>query len=202
MKITKMMIKLVCLLLPLGAGAQSTHWTVNPYDFQYDMTAYVTLSVNGNPVTDYANFEIAAFCGEECRGVAAIQTVGSGPRATTYGYLRIRSNQAEGESIYFKVYHKDGDAETSIDNPTVVFNSQDVLGLPSSPVELRAEFLLLGDVNGDGYRDITDVLSLVDVVSGKTVDNETRSRADINHDTKIDVADIVALISLLMVKEL
>ena len=37
---------LVYLLLGIAAGAQATgHWTINPYDFQYDMTVYIKLSV-------------------------------------------------------------------------------------------------------------------------------------------------------------
>ena len=64
------------LLLPLNLIlAQETHWQCNIYDFQYDMTAYLDVTVDGNAISDYSNYEVAAFCGEECRGVASVEEI-------------------------------------------------------------------------------------------------------------------------------
>lgn len=161
----KMIMTFVCLLLPLGAGAQNTpHWTVNPYNFQYDMTAYVALTVNSKPETEYADFEVAAFCNGECRGVATIMTAGNGSETSTYGYLRIRSNQPEGETITFKVYNKVAKMEMDIDDVSVAFKSQEVVGMPSSPLQLHAELTLMGDANSDGRITTFDVTKVVNYI--------------------------------------
>jgi hypothetical protein len=120
------------LCLSLGARAQDTHWSVNIYDFQYDMTVYLALNVDGEAVTDYSNYEVAAFCGDACRGVATVQTA----EGKSYCYLRIRSNQASGETITFKVYVKDIDSEGDVEDYSMTFTSQSVQGMPSSPVTL------------------------------------------------------------------
>lgn len=124
----------MCLCLSyLGAKAQATHWSVNIYNYQYDMSAYVTLTDDGQAVTDYSGCEIAAFCGDECRGVGEIQTV----QTATYVYLRIRSNSSSGENINFKVYVKSTGREVDVKDYAMPFVSQSVQGLPSSPVVLN-----------------------------------------------------------------
>ena len=130
----------LCLLLPIGVGAQGAqHWTLDPYAYQYDMTAYITVAVMGNAVSDLSDYEVAAFCGEECRGVSKIQSVEKDGQTTMYGYLRIRSNHVQGENITFKVYQKSLDVELVTFDNTVIFKSQDVIGLPSSPLIINTQ---------------------------------------------------------------
>ena len=103
------MKKLLSILLNIlvfasTAWADDGKWDFNPYDFQYDMTAYVNINVDGNgSTTDISRYSVAAFCGEECRGIAEVKKSGE----TQYGYLRIRSNQESGEQLSFKVYDND-----------------------------------------------------------------------------------------------
>ena len=54
--------------------AQDSGWTVNEPDYQYDMTAYIELSLGGAVVDDYSNYEVGAFVGNECRGVAKVDS--------------------------------------------------------------------------------------------------------------------------------
>ena len=125
------------LLLPLNLIlAQETHWQCNIYDFQYDMTAYLDVTVDGNVISDYSNYEVAAFCGEECRGIASLEEIPNTEKK--YYYLRIRSNQNEGETISFKVYDKAKAKEYSIAARTVTFSAQSMQGYPSSPMVLSA----------------------------------------------------------------
>ena len=126
------MVTALCSLLTLGAQADDAHWTVSAHDYEYDMTAYVALTDDGTAVTNYDGYEVAAFCGNECRGVTAWRTV----EDHTYGYLRIRSNQNEGETITFKVYVKALQTEVSTDF-SLTFKALDVVGLPSSPQVLN-----------------------------------------------------------------
>ena len=126
------MVAALCSLLTLGAQADDAHWTVSAHDYEYDMTAYVALTDNGTAVTDYDGYEVAAFCGDECRGVAKWRTV----QNHTYGYLRIRSNRNVSETINFKVYVKASQTEATTDF-SLTFKALDVVGLPSSPQVLN-----------------------------------------------------------------
>lgn len=56
--------------------AQGSGWTVNPYDYQYDMTVYAKVAFDDVDVTTDGNFEIAAFVNDECLGIASPETQG------------------------------------------------------------------------------------------------------------------------------
>ncbi len=63
---------------------------------------------------------------------------------------------------------------------------------------LEAPVLRLGDVNGDGFVDVGDVVTLANFVMGDPVDPFYRSAADLNDDKQIDVGDVVALAQMVM----
>lgn len=190
---------LVTLLLSVAYSgklcAQDTHWSVNIYDYEYDMTAYIALTADGESMTDYDNYELAAFCGEECRGVATIQTtVGN-----SYCYLRIRSNQSAGEAITFKVYVKNTEREVDVEDFALDFVSQSVQGLPSSPVVLDFKPYIPGDADGDGEISVFDVVSIMDyVLEGEAPDGFIAAAADFNGDGEVDVFDIVELMDYIL----
>ena len=132
----KFILLVLCGVLCIEAHAQSSHWQFDAYAYRYDMTAYVALNVDGEIVTDYSDFEIAAFCGEECRGIASIKKVERDGTENVYGYLRIRSNQDTGETITFKVFQISTEKEMHVYNTSVEFQSQQVIGMPSTPMML------------------------------------------------------------------
>ena len=181
---------LLCLIMSGMSQAQTQHWQCNPYGWQYDMTAYVTVLNKSNPVSQLADYEIAAFCGDECRGVATVQTAEKDGNETVYGYLRIRSNQQSGETITFRVYDRQADKEFDIENTSLVFQSQEVVGLPSDPLILAV--VLKGDVNGDGKitaQDASLVLQLVAKKIASTDDGIVYEAADVNDDVKVTAQD-------------
>lgn len=63
MNMMKRTFTIACLLLVAAVGTLAQHWTVNARDWQYDMTTYAQLKVNGVTVSDYTDYEVAAFCG-------------------------------------------------------------------------------------------------------------------------------------------
>ena len=113
--------------------AQTPNWEHNPYDYRYDMTAYISLSINGQDVTDYTSLTIGAFCGDECRGIAE-EKQSNGHK---YIYLRIRSNQPKGEDITFLVRNTRSGITAHSTN-VITFESQSVIGYPSSPYKIEA----------------------------------------------------------------
>ena len=195
----KSLIMMICLLTGLAANIRAaSHWSVNPYDFQHDMTVYVTVIKNGNPVSQLTDYEIAAFCGDECRGVATVQTAEKDGNETVYGYLRIRSNQQSGEAITFRVYDRQADKEFDVENTSLIFQLQEVVGLPSDPLILAV--VLKGDVNGDGAITAQDALLVLQLEAkkvGPTDDGIVYETADVNGDGKVTAQDASLILQYL-----
>ena len=170
--------------------AQDSQWSVNPYDYKYDMTVYAKVVYEGAEVSDYSNYEIGAFVGNECRGVGDVQTKDS----YTWVYLRVRSNQASGEKLIFKLYDK-STGRTSVVKPSqvIAFSSQGMIGKPSSPVTLEKPSYTLGDVNEDGKISVMDIVAISQIMSGQVDSNYNNLAADVNVDGKISVMDIVSV---------
>lgn len=176
-------------LLPMGAGAQDTHWQCDPYLYRYDMTAYLTLQVNGSTDVDLSGFEVAAFVGNECRGVGRVLTLPDGSCV----YMRIRSNSPQGEEVSFRVFRKQAQQEITVDAITLTFQSQTVAGMPSSPLILPVSFEYSADVNGDGRLDIADLILAARIMAG--IEETTPAfRADANGDGKVSVADLQVIL--------
>ena len=128
---------LLCILNISKGSAQDKHWTCDAYAYQYDMTAYIGVTINGITASNLSDYEIAAFCGDECRGVASVQVAEKDGQRAVYGYLRIRSNSLQGESISFRIYQKSLNKELDVPDVNVTFQSQTVVGLPSNPMMIN-----------------------------------------------------------------
>lgn len=174
--------------------AQDSQWSVNPYDYKYDMTVYAKVVYEGAEVSDYSNYEIGAFVGNECRGVGDVQTKDS----YTWVYLRVRSNQASGEKLIFKLYDK-STGRTSVIKPSqvIAFSSQGMIGKPSSPVTLEKPSYTLGDVNEDGVIDVADIVGVHQITAGGSTVGYNQLAADANADGIINVADVVRIRSII-----
>ena len=174
--------------------AQDSQWSVNPYDYKYDMTVYAKVVYEGAEVSDYSNYEIGAFVGNECRGVGDVQTKDS----YTWVYLRVRSNQASGEKLIFKLYDK-STGRTSVIKPSqvIAFSSQGMIGKPSSPVTLEKPSYTLGDVNEDGIIDVADIVGVHQITAGGSTVGYNQLAADANADGVINVAAVVRILSII-----
>ena len=170
-----------------GFTASSVPWTFSPYDYQYDMTAYVSLTVNG-AAADYSRYAVGAFVGSECRGVATFTT----QSGHTWGELRIRSNTSTGETVSFKAYDFVTGEATDC-SETLAFTSLGVAGLPSSPFALSAitASQTAGDMDGDGKITLADVKALTEYY---LTDGSYKTVCDVNGDGVLTVGDITALI--------
>lgn len=190
------MKKLCCLVMLLLATtflhAQESGWSVNPRDYQYDMTIYAQLVVEGQAVSDYENYEVAAFVGDECRAVGEVFS----QEGYTWVYLRPRSNAASGETVTIKVYDKAKGRAVRI-NESFSFLSQGQEGEPSSPVNLTMKMYTLGDVNDDGFIDIADVTSVLAIMAGNGGENLIEDAADVNEDGFVDIADVTSILSIM-----
>ena len=186
---------LVYLLLGMAVGAQATgHWTINPYDFQYDMALYFTVSINNMHISDLSDYEVAAFCDEECRGVATVYTIENDSVAVSFGYLRIRSNQAKGEKISFKLYDYVKGEEKLIED-TMDFVANGVEGLPSNPIVISDGSYLRGDSNGDGEIGMPDVMFIINYILGTPESSFNADAADANMDGEVGMPDVMFIVN-------
>ena len=186
---------LAFLVLWLSA-ARAAHWECNIYDYRYDMTVYASLQLNGRNVAASDAYEVAAFCGDECRGVATVETVpGTG---ASYYYLRVRSNATDGETITFKCYDVATGEEIDL-GETLAFASQSMTGYPSEPFVLTGTgSVMMGDVNGDGRYSAIDVTLLI----GRILERESpafiEAAADVSGDGRISAIDVTMLIGIIL----
>ena len=185
--------KLVCLAYMLAmamvayAQGNESGWTVNPYDYQYDMTIYAQLKIDEAVVSDYSNYEVAAFVGDECRGVAEVHTQDN----STWLYIRVRSASASGEKISFKMFDKtDGKPKRIAE--TVEFQSLALEGMTSSTIDLTTAQYTPGDVNDDGEVNITDVICVYNVMAGNK-EGLIPEAADANQDGECNVTDVITV---------
>lgn len=117
----------------VSVWADHIDWTCDPHSYQYDMTVYAGLQVDGTDVQDLSRYTVAAFSGSECRGVMEVKTIDD----YSYGYLRIRSNESEGDSIIFRVFDSQTGKIAKCSN-MIIFSDLEVFGKPSSPLLIEA----------------------------------------------------------------
>ncbi len=70
--------------------------------------------------------------------------------------------------------------------------------MPASNTTLNANYVLLGDVNGDGYINVLDIVWLVNYILGDPHPDFIEAAADVNQDGVINIADVVALQNMIM----
>lgn len=199
MKTNRIIISLSVLLAwSLGTnGQQSTHWQFDSHGFEKDMAVYFSLEKGGVTITDYSDYEVAAFVDEECRGIASVLSMKNASETEVKcGYLRVRSNNNEGETICVKAYQKSTD-KTLYVKETLLFKSNDLLGMPSNPLTFTLMDILMGDVNGDGELTYADADAIAKHIIGQTPTGFNKEMADVNNDGDVNIIDIVLLIKMI-----
>lgn len=187
------LFSIVCMFIATTAlHAQGSGWTVNPHDYQYDMTAYLQLSIDNVMVKNYSNYELGAFVEDECRGVAEVDT----KDGYTWLYLRIRSNVATGEEIALRVYDKTS-GQTVEARKSIHFVSQSVVGQPSVPMTIYFGAITLGDVNNDGDINIADVTATLSIMAGTDNRKFVTEAADVNGDGSVNTDDVTKILTII-----
>lgn len=104
---------LTCFI-SIGLCAQAPDWQVNENEFEHTMTMVAFLNVNATNLSS-TNDRLAAFVGDECRGVANLIYVES--TDGYYAFLTVFANSGS-ETVNFKIY--DSTANTVIDADQVL----------------------------------------------------------------------------------
>lgn len=185
-------VRLLCCMFCLFAyttflRAQESGWQLNVRDYQFNMTAYVQLVVDGTPVEDYSNYELAAFVGDECRGIAVPDSKDG------YQWLQLMMySNTPNETIGFKVYDKEKARALKI-NETVTFADMGQVGMPSSPMNLTMKMYTPGDVNDDGKFTNADIICIRRIMAGYVDSKVIPEAAEVSGDNKVTNADIISV---------
>jgi len=115
-----------------------------------------------------------------------------GPSATTTVTTGQQYSTAKRSNNYSYYFTGDGsDYLFTFDSNALTFNI--------SRVEAHSgDEVLMGDVNGDGVVDITDVTTLIDYVLGSTPTPFVDEAADLTADGIVDISDVTSLIDLVL----
>jgi len=152
---------LIVLFGSLSVFAQNPNWTPVP-NLQNTMVVTARLFLDNNPPTVYSingNDVIAAFVGNECRGVAS-PTPGAGEGRI---YLNIGSNVASGETVTFQAYLAATNEVVDL-NETVAFVSNSNVGSYASPFQLTITpdpLEIEASATGNGTIDPSGTVSVV-----------------------------------------
>ena len=137
--ISLFLINVVMLLFSLsGRAATDPGWSCDIHAYQYDMSVYLALRQDNKPVV--ADLVVAAFVGDECRGIAEAQSV----KDASYYYLRVRSNEVAGDSVYFRIYDREKNKELATLGSFSFENLRQV-GYPSQPWVLTLPVVITPD---------------------------------------------------------
>ncbi len=128
MKQIQHILLIIIALLPVSLKAAPPDWSVNPSMFAYNMTITGAINIYYTPSED-ADDMIAAFVGDECRGVA--QPVYKPAVGRYICYLMVYSNAAS-ETLTFKVYDASGDEIRDIEK-TITFEVNGIIGNLEAP---------------------------------------------------------------------
>jgi hypothetical protein len=110
-------------------------WKVTPSNYQYSMNFIAQLNINGDVSRD-PNDQVAAFVGDECRGIAKLRYIEA--LDNYQAYISVYSNKTAGEAIQFRIWNaSDGQVHRDV-TPTYLFESNDVKGTASKPEMLKA----------------------------------------------------------------
>jgi hypothetical protein len=186
----------VSFVLALGASALSaqTHWSYTPGTYQEDMRFFFELRQDG-VVLDLDNYEIAAFIGDECRGIATKESQVVSESTIYYGRIQVEAASTEtGATITFKAYEKTTETEFDIKTDVAyTFTANTTVGTLSELKQFELKpAVMKGDVNGDDQitaQDASLVLQLVAKKIAPTADGIVYGAADVNEDGDVTAQD-------------
>ncbi|MCU0430171.1 MAG: hypothetical protein MUF42_09390 [Cytophagaceae bacterium] len=118
------------LMVKVNALATPPDWTFDPGKFQYNMNFFGRLLIGQVPSSD-VNDQVAAYAGNELRGVSKVQYI---PQLDAYlTFITIYSHQQSGEKITFKVWDASQGKLYEEVSPELIFNANEIVGSSTNP---------------------------------------------------------------------
>lgn len=127
---------------------------------------------------------------------------------TTYRFIFYNMDGSivpQGEGEIFSVKYESDDESAyiggtiSVDN--IVMSDNSTENVASQTTVYHQLSKIVGDINGDGTVNITDLTCLVNVLMKKVqIEDDVFGVADINHDKKVDITDLTCLVNIMCTK--
>ena len=127
-------LSIMAMVLWASALSAQSHWQCDINANQSYMSVYFHLTDGTNVYEDTTPYEVAAFVGEECRGVATFEQVVKNEITFKYGLLQIRCDGVSEETAYLKVYNKLTQEEKRIYGAKIALVDGGTIGEVSTPV--------------------------------------------------------------------
>ena len=123
-------------------------------------------------------------------------------RVLCYSLTNEQINPGEGPIITFPIIADEhmaaGSYECSLSNIYCSVNDGRSLHLDDCVFPLEVMPFLMGDANGDGSINVTDVMLIVNHILGNTLPVFVEECANVNGDARIDVADVMLLVNMIL----
>ncbi len=128
----------------LNVTGDTPLWTIDPSSFEYSMGVVGQLKINDVFSTD-ENDKLAAFVGEELRGVANLKYLSG---SSTYRvYLNIYSNVAQGEELTFRIWDASAGVVLEDIKPEMLFANNSMEGTQANPVVFSGGTIQLSTIS-------------------------------------------------------
>ncbi len=124
------------MYLNLRVFARPPDWEVDPMAYDKTMSIIGQIIINDVISIDPHDM-VAAFCGDTCRGIGTLEYL---PEYDRYEvFFDVYSNSPLGDEIDLKVWDASSGVVYSGIEPQIIFEMDNVLGLPSLPYDIIAE---------------------------------------------------------------
>ncbi len=134
------------LLLDFRLLCVAPAWTISPPEFQYTMSIDAVLKIDGQTSTDVYDM-VAAFVGDEVRGVAPVRFVNNVEDSIEYQvFLTVHSDVLSGEQLTFKVWDASSCRELGMIQETYNFIADSVYGRPDRPARFTASSQVVSQI--------------------------------------------------------
>lgn len=143
---------------------------------------------------DEAKFAESYWLNSSAKRASGGNTLGAFHSATTdemaSGAVCYALNEAAGKTVWYQTLGEDAYPVLDATHKQVVKTADGYANVSGNET--------LGDLNGDGTIDGTDIVALVRVVIGENSDESVRAIADLNGDNVVDGSDIARLVIIVM----
>ena len=177
--------------------ADPPDWEDSPGQYEYTAHVVGVIFYEDEQMADEGDLFAAFDEYGNVRGLGVALFVPFGPyENSTLWEIILRSNEEIGDILSFKYYDASEDVILDI-LETYTFLADELLGTLVDPLEFTAIFTgeELGDLNGDGFLNVVDIVSLVNII---LYSGEYTHLGDFNEDGTLDIVDIVMMINWIL----
>ncbi len=163
--------------------------TLDEVGWYEENTSGKPLEVKLKSPNELGIYDMSGNVGEMCQDLwgsysSESQVNPQGPTEGEYGdYIVVRGGNHSREPFYCESLNRDVKMQKSGNYPEIGFRL--ALGTPVNALK--------GDVNSDGWVDISDIVATINHIAGTALYDE----ADVNGDNGVDISDIVAIINII-----